>query len=111
MFGVKNAASASQSMRSFNTAWSGGAHCRRCRLRVLPRDGRSVDSMDEEPLYTTVDGKQVTLYQMVLQEPGWAVARIRLCEQQARQMVELARENAELKRRLALACSRDQSRE
>lgn len=67
--------------------------------------------MEEEPLYTTVDGELVTLYRMVLQEPGWAVARIRLCEEQARQMAELVSENIELKRRLALVCSPNQSPE
>lgn len=73
-----------------------------CSLRIgfsgAPGSGKI---MDEERFYTTIDGERVTLQQMVRQEPGWAAARIRLCEDQAQLFEALKRENAELKRALA----------
>lgn len=36
---------------------------------------------DEERLYKDLEGNQITLWQMVRNEPEWAVARIRVCEE------------------------------
>ncbi len=57
--------------------------------------------MCDDRLYTTADGEQVSLYQMVRQEPGWAAARIFLAEQQSALIARLEAENAELKEELA----------
>ena len=57
--------------------------------------------MRDDRLYTTADGEQVSLYQMVRQEPGWAAARIFLAEQQSALIARLEAENAELKEELA----------
>jgi hypothetical protein len=57
--------------------------------------------MRDDRLYTTADGEQVSLYQMVRQEPGWAAARIFMAEQQSALIARLEAENAELKEELA----------
>jgi cell shape-determining protein MreC len=56
--------------------------------------------MRDDRLYTTVDGEQVSLYQMVRQEPGWAAARILVAEEQSTHIAQLEAENAELKKEL-----------
>jgi hypothetical protein len=56
--------------------------------------------MRDDRLYTTVDGEQVSLYQMVRQEPGWAAARILVAEEQSVHIAQLEAENAELKQEL-----------
>ena len=56
--------------------------------------------MRDDRLYTTVDGEQVSLYQMVRQEPGWAAARILVAEEQSVHIAQLEAENAELKKEL-----------
>jgi hypothetical protein len=57
--------------------------------------------MRDDRLYTTADGEQVSLYQMVRREPGWAAARIFMAEQQSALIARLEAENAELKEELA----------
>jgi hypothetical protein len=57
--------------------------------------------MCEERLYKTIDGEEVSLYQMVRQEPNWAAARIRLAEEHEARIAKLEAENAELLLRLA----------
>ncbi len=57
--------------------------------------------MRDDRLYTTADGEQVSLYQMVRQEPGWAAARIFIAEKQSALIARLEAENAELKKELA----------
>lgn len=57
--------------------------------------------MRDDRLYTTVDGEQVSLYQMVRQEPGWAAARILLAEEQSGYIARLEAEITELKKEIA----------